>query len=79
MINQKKISVIITCYNLEKYISRAINSCINQTLSDEKYEIISSSHPEPGMAKDMITGREFNHILEGEDTSVLGPELSDKY
>jgi len=35
-----KVSVIITCYNLEKYISRAINSCINQTLDDDKYEII---------------------------------------
>lgn len=35
-----KVSVIITCYNLEDYINRAINSCINQTLDDEKYEII---------------------------------------
>jgi glycosyltransferase involved in cell wall biosynthesis len=33
-------SVIITCYNLEKYIARAINSCLNQTLSDSLYEII---------------------------------------
>lgn len=36
----KKVSVIITCYNLEKYIARAINSCINQSLDEEKYEII---------------------------------------
>jgi len=35
-----KISVIITCYNLERYISRAINSCLNQTLNDNLYEII---------------------------------------
>ena len=34
------ISVIVTCYNLDKYISRAINSCINQTVDDECYEII---------------------------------------
>jgi glycosyltransferase involved in cell wall biosynthesis len=34
------ISVIITCFNLEKHIGRAINSCINQTLSDDRYEII---------------------------------------
>jgi glycosyltransferase involved in cell wall biosynthesis len=34
------VSVIITCFNLEKYISRAIGSCINQTLSDVDYEII---------------------------------------
>ena len=34
------VSVIITCYNLEKYISRAINSCLNQTLGQDDYEII---------------------------------------
>ena len=37
---QVKISIIITCYNLEKYISRAANSCINQTIDDNLYEII---------------------------------------
>ena len=36
----KKVSVIITCFNLEKYIARAINSCINQTLNEKEYEII---------------------------------------
>lgn len=36
----KIISVIILCYNLEDYISRAIHSCLHQTLSDELYEII---------------------------------------
>jgi glycosyltransferase involved in cell wall biosynthesis len=35
-----KTSIIITCYNLEKYISRAINSCLNQTINDDTYEII---------------------------------------
>lgn len=35
-----KISIIITCYNLEKYISRAIYSCLDQTFSEENYEII---------------------------------------
>ena len=38
--NNILVSVIITCYNLEKYISRAINSCINQTLPENQYEII---------------------------------------
>lgn len=36
----KLISVIILCYNLEDYISRAIHSCLHQTLSDDLYEII---------------------------------------
>ncbi len=35
-----KVSVIITCYNLEKYITRAIHSCMHQTLPEEFYEII---------------------------------------
>jgi len=35
-----KISVIITCYNLEKYIARAIGSCLNQSLDSSAYEII---------------------------------------
>lgn len=35
-----KVSVIITCYNKERYISRAINSCLNQSLPQDQYEII---------------------------------------
>jgi len=35
-----KVSVIITCYNLEPYISRAINSCLNQTMNEDDYEVI---------------------------------------
>lgn len=35
-----KTSIIVTCFNLEKYISRAINSCLHQTVNDETYEII---------------------------------------
>ena len=33
-------SVIITCYNLQKYIGRSIRSLINQSLNDDEYEII---------------------------------------
>ncbi len=35
-----KISVIILCYNEEKYISRSIHSCLHQTLNCDNYEII---------------------------------------
>ncbi len=35
-----KVSIIITCFNLDKYIIRAINSCLNQTMDEESYEII---------------------------------------
>ena len=35
-----KLSLIIPVYNVEKYIYDCIESCINQNLSSEKYEII---------------------------------------
>jgi len=35
-----KASIIVTCYNLEKYITRAINSCLNQNFPENEYEII---------------------------------------
>lgn len=35
-----KFSIIIPCYNEEKYISRCLNSICNQTLDKEKYEVI---------------------------------------
>jgi len=50
----KKISVIVTCYNLELYISRAIHSCLNQTLSDRHYEIV--------IVDDCSTDRSWDHI-----------------
>jgi glycosyltransferase involved in cell wall biosynthesis len=34
------VSVIITAYNYERYIERAIRSCIDQSLSKNQYEII---------------------------------------
>ena len=34
------VSVIITSYNYEKYIERAIRSCLDQSLSKKQYEII---------------------------------------
>ena len=39
-LHKPKISIIITCYNKERYISRAINSCINQSFPHDQYEII---------------------------------------
>lgn len=37
---QPKVSIIITCHNFEKYIFRAINSCLNQTYPEGDFEII---------------------------------------
>lgn len=49
-----KISVIITCYNLENYISRSIASCINQTLDERDYEIIVVDDGSTDKSKDFI-------------------------
>ena len=35
-----KVSVIVTSYNLEAYIGRAIRSCLNQSLPENEYEVI---------------------------------------
>lgn len=35
-----KASIVVTCYNKERYISRAINSCINQNFPEDQFEII---------------------------------------
>lgn len=36
----KKLSIVVPCYNVEKYIDRCVNSLVNQTLSHSEYEII---------------------------------------
>ncbi len=35
-----QVSVIITCHNYARYLSRAIRSAINQTIDEKDYEII---------------------------------------
>jgi glycosyltransferase involved in cell wall biosynthesis len=67
-----KVSIIITCYNLEKYIARAINSCINQTLDDDKYEIIvvdDHSTDNSNLVIETYTGL-IKHIRLKENTGV---------
>jgi glycosyltransferase involved in cell wall biosynthesis len=34
------VSIIITAYNYERYIERAIRSCLDQSISNDQYEII---------------------------------------
>jgi len=35
-----EVSIIVAAYNAEKYIERTIRSCVNQTFSDDNYEIL---------------------------------------
>lgn len=40
MKDQKKISIIIPCYNAEKYIEKCLDSLVNQTIGIEQMDII---------------------------------------
>ena len=51
-----KISVIVTCFNLEDYITRSINSCLNQTLSEDSYEVIVVDDMSTDRSWDVISG-----------------------
>lgn len=50
------ISVIITNYNNKEYIGRAIRSCIKQSLSLDKYEIIVVDDASTDKSIDVISG-----------------------
>ena len=36
-----KISVVIPCYNVEKYVSRCIESVLKQNISKQDFEILA--------------------------------------
>ena len=49
-----KVSIIIACYNLEKYVVRAISSCIHQDFPRDQYEIIIVDDGSTDRSKDSI-------------------------
>jgi len=69
MNNECIVSVIITCYNLQKYIARAINSCLNQTLHDSLYEIIIVDDCSTDDSWDIIS----NYLVEEQDIRHSNP------
>lgn len=40
----KKVSIIIAAYNIEEYISRCIESCINQTYDNIEIIIVGKAY-----------------------------------
>jgi glycosyltransferase involved in cell wall biosynthesis len=40
MPKQIRASIVVTCFNKERYVSRAINSCINQNFPENQFEVI---------------------------------------
>ena len=57
-----KISVIITCHNLEEYIGRAIRSCLNQTIDKKECEVIVVDDASKDHSKNIING--FKDFIE---------------
>ncbi|MGN0154401.1 MAG: glycosyltransferase family 2 protein [Lachnospiraceae bacterium] len=55
---QKRISIIIPCYNVERYIDRCFESLRNQTIGMENMELI--------FVNDASTDASLNHLLEYE-------------
>jgi glycosyltransferase involved in cell wall biosynthesis len=55
MTELKKVSIIITCHNFEKYIFRAINSCLNQNFPEEDYEIIIIDDASTDRSREIIS------------------------
>jgi len=62
-----KVSVIITCYNLEEHVARAINSCLNQTMPEGDYEVI--------VVDDMSTDRSWD-IIKGFGSLVVPVKMN---
>ncbi|HWO06969.1 MAG TPA: glycosyltransferase family A protein [Candidatus Paceibacterota bacterium] len=50
-----KVSIVITCYNKERYVARAINSCINQDFPTDQYEIIVVDDGSTDNSRDTIS------------------------
>ncbi|MCH5266859.1 MAG: DUF2920 family protein [Lachnospiraceae bacterium] len=56
---EKLISIIVPCYNVEKYIDRCVESLVNQTIGIEKLELI--------FVNDASTDSTLEHLAEWEE------------
>lgn len=48
--SQKTASIIIPCYNVEKYLPRCLDSLVNQTLNDLEIICINDGSPDNCLA-----------------------------
>lgn len=68
MIMQPKVSIIVPCWNVEKYINCCINSLVNQTLRDIEIILVDDESPDrvPQICDDWVA------------KSIVGEKLNDK-
>lgn len=64
---EKKISVIVPCYNVEKYINRCMNSLVHQTIGIESLELILVDDA----SKDKTLGHLFRWEKRFQDSIVV--------
>ena len=71
---QSFVSIIITCFNKEKFIDRAIRSCLNQITSGFSYEIIVVDDCSTDNSVDVIErfGQKISVVLLNENKGVAG-------
>ena len=70
-----KISVVITCFNLEKYIGQAIQSALNQSLSRDLYEIIVVDDCSTDKSAEVISLYNVKYVKPRANVGVLGAML----
>jgi glycosyltransferase involved in cell wall biosynthesis len=59
--NNLKLSIILPCYNVEKYISECLDSLYNQDISEEEYEVICVNDCSPDSTRDIIVAYQKKH------------------
>ncbi|MDE6486538.1 MAG: glycosyltransferase [Muribaculaceae bacterium] len=52
--NKKRLSIIIPAYNVEQYIGRCLESCLNQDLAPKDYEIIVVNDGTPDKSMEVV-------------------------
>lgn len=56
-----KLSIILPTFKVEKYIARCINSCLNQNIPHDEYEIIVVNDGSPDRSRDIATEFAMQH------------------
>ncbi len=70
-----KVSVIIPCFNSAKYVHKAINTCLNQSLSEIEIILVDdgSTDQTPGILKQFESGDKRIKVLTHAQNKGLGP------
>lgn len=61
MMNQLSLSIILPCYNVEKYIAECLDSLYAQDIPETEYEVICVNDCSPDGTRDIIITYQKNH------------------